>query len=123
MGRRGAEIPTVNVNDLTESEDGDGDNELLRLRLGLSKTNSSGMKEEHVDVQRSADLRYCPVHAVRRYQPALIGRGDLDGPLSCAWTASAISARQPAVRLHPSAMDSGGAGDQNIRDEHGLGFR
>ena len=81
MGRRGAEIAAVNFNDLSEPEDGDGDSDVLRVRVRLSKTNSSGMKEDHVDVPYGTDLRYCPVHAVRRYQLALIGGGHLDGPL------------------------------------------
>ncbi|MBS2966268.1 hypothetical protein KGA66_24700 [Actinocrinis puniceicyclus] len=85
MGRRGAEIAAVNFNDLTEPEDGDGDgdgdSDVLRVRVRLSKTNSSGLKEDHVDVPRGTDLRYCPMHAVRRYQLALIRRGHVDGPL------------------------------------------
>ncbi len=81
MGRRGAEIAAVNFNDLTEPEDGDGDADVLRVRVRLSKTNSSGLKEDHVDVPYGTDPRYCPVHAVRRYQLALIGRGHVDGPL------------------------------------------
>lgn len=81
MGRRGAEIAAVNFNDLTEPEDGDGDTEVLRVRVRLSKTNSSGMKEDHVDVPYGTDLRYCPVHAVRRWQLELTRRGHADGPL------------------------------------------
>jgi integrase len=81
MGRRGAEIAAVNFNDLAEPEDGEGESDVLRVRVRLSKTNSSGLKEDHVDVPRGTDLRYCPVHAVRRYQLALIGRGHYDGPL------------------------------------------
>lgn len=81
MGRRGAEITAVNFSDLSEPEDGDGESDVLRVRIRLSKTNSSGLKEDNVDVPRGTDLRYCPVHAVRRYQLALIGRGHNDGPL------------------------------------------
>ena len=73
MGRRGAEIAAVNANDLTEPEEADG--EVLRVRVRLSKTNSSGMREDSVDVPRSQDLRYCPVIAVRRWQLELARRG------------------------------------------------
>lgn len=73
MGRRGAEIAAVNANDLTEPEEADG--EVLRVRVRLSKTNSSGMKEDSVDVPRSQDVRYCPVTAVRRWQLELARRG------------------------------------------------
>jgi site-specific recombinase XerC len=73
MGRRGAEIAAVNNNDLTEPEEADG--EVLRVRVRMSKTNSAGMKEDHVDVPRSKDLRYCPVTAVRRWQLELARRG------------------------------------------------
>ena len=73
MGRRGAEITAVNGNDLTEPEEADG--EVLRVRIRLSKTNSSGMKEDSVDVPRSQDLRYCPITAVRRWQLELVRRG------------------------------------------------
>lgn len=73
MGRRGAEIAAVNANDLTEPEEADG--EVLRVRVRLSKTNSSGMKEDSVDVPRSKDVRYCPVTAVRRWQLELARRG------------------------------------------------
>lgn len=73
MGRRGAEIAAVNANDLTEPEEADG--EVLRVRIRLSKTNSSGMKEDSVDVPRSQDVRYCPVTAVRRWQLKLAHRG------------------------------------------------
>jgi integrase len=73
MGRRGAEIAAVNANDLTEPEEADG--EVLRVRVRLSKTNSSGMTEDSVDVPRSHDLRYCPVTAVRRWQLELARRG------------------------------------------------
>jgi integrase len=41
----------------------------------MSKTNSSGMREDSVDVPRSRDLRYCPVTAVRRWQLELARRG------------------------------------------------
>jgi integrase len=73
MGRRGAEIAAVNGNDLTEPEEADG--EVLRVRVRLSKTNSSGMKEDSVDVPRSQDVRYCPVTAVRCWQLELARRG------------------------------------------------
>ena len=73
MGRRGAEVAAVNSNDLTEPEEADG--EVLRVRVRMSKTNSSGMKEDSVDVPRSRDLRYCPVTAVRRWQLELARRG------------------------------------------------
>jgi integrase len=73
MGRRGAEVAAVNNNDLTEPEEADG--EVLRVRVRMSKTNSSGMKEDSVDVPRSQDLRYCPVTAVRRWQLELARRG------------------------------------------------
>jgi integrase len=72
MGRRGAEIAAVNANDLTEPEEADG--EVLRVRVRLSKTNSSGMREDSVDVPRSHDLRYCPVTTVRRWQLELARR-------------------------------------------------
>jgi integrase len=73
MGRRGAEVAAVNTNDLTEPEEADG--EVLRVRVRLSKTNTSGMKEDSVDVPRGRDLRYCPVNAVRRWQLELARRG------------------------------------------------
>jgi len=73
MGRRGAEVAAVNGNDLTEPEEADG--EVLRVRVRMSKTNSSGMNEDSVDVPRGQDLRYCPVTAVRRWQLELVRRG------------------------------------------------
>jgi integrase len=79
MGRRGAEIAAVNANDLSEPEEADG--EVLRVRVRMSKTNSSGMKEDSVDVPRSQDLRYCPVTAVRRWQLELARRGYSDAAL------------------------------------------
>lgn len=79
MGRRGAEIAAVGNNDLSEPEEADG--EILRVRVRLSKTNSSGLKEDHVDVPRSRDVRYCPVTAVRRWQFELARRGYAGGAL------------------------------------------
>lgn len=73
MGRRGAEVAAVNNNDLTEPEEADG--EVMRVRVRMSKTNSSGMREDSVDVPRGSDLRYCPVTAVRRWQLELARRG------------------------------------------------
>jgi len=78
MGRRGAEIAGVNFNDLSEPE---GPEEVLRVRVRKSKTDPSGMAEDHVDVPYSTDLRYCPVHAVRRWQLELGRRDYTGGPL------------------------------------------
>ena len=79
MGERGAEIAGVNGNDLSEPEEADGD--VLRVRVRMSKTNSSGMKQDSVDVPRSQDLRYCPVTAARRRQLELARRGYAGAPL------------------------------------------
>jgi integrase len=78
MGRRGAEITGVNFNDLSEPE---GPEDVLRVRVRKSKTDPSGLAEDHVDVPYSTDLRYCPVHAVRRWQLELGRRDYVDGPL------------------------------------------